>query len=525
MALAQTYALDFGTSNTVIARWNPEASQAETVAIPGVSNTLLNNPPTVPSLLYLSSAADGSAVVGQAVRDRGLDVAGDPRFFQGFKRGIGAAVQGFLPALDGHDVTFEAVGQYFLQGVMAQLPAQTCEELVLTVPVDSYEAYRHWLEQVVQPLDVARVRLVDEPTAAALGYGVAADGPILVVDFGGGTLDLSLVRLSAAKPSRTLGMLLSWRGQQEASKQRPSLARVLAKAGDAVGGSDLDNWILDHFHKTQGLPRSPLTQRLCERLKIALSTAPTASEALFDDETLSTYDLALERQQFDSILEQRGFFRTLEKLTTQVLGQAQQQGIDTNDIEAVLLVGGGAAIPALQDWLRQRFGDTVLCGDKPLEAIAHGALQLANVELKDFLYHGYGLRYWNRRKNRHDWHPLIPQGQPYPMDNPIELVLGASMAQQPAIELVLGELGASSTTTEVFFDGDRLVTKVVEQDQVSVTPLGDRLKAPLEPPGVPGSDRVRFEFYVDEARRLRVTAEDLLTNQRLLDNQVLLELQ
>ncbi|MEO0409775.1 MAG: Hsp70 family protein [Cyanobacteria bacterium P01_A01_bin.135] len=525
MAIARTYALDFGTSNTVLARWNQETSAAETVSLPGLSHQLLSNPPSIPSLLYVDSAASESVIAGQAVRDRGLDIASDSRFFQGFKRGIGTSIQGFLPTLDGRSVTFEDLGRWFLQKVVAGLPAESCEELVLTVPVDSYEAYRYWLEAVVQPLAVNRVRLIDEPTAAALGYGLAPDGPILVVDFGGGTLDLSLVQLSAAKQSRSVGMLLFWKGQQEASKQRPNLARVLAKAGDAVGGSDLDNWILDHFHKTQGLPRSPLTQRLCERLKIALSDVDTASEALFDDETLATYDLTLARPQFNEILEQRGFFATLEALVTQVLGQAQQQGIDTADIETVLLVGGGAKIPALQDWLRQRFGDTVLCGDRPLEAIAHGALQIANVDLKDFLYHGYGLRYWNRRQNRHDWHPLIPRGQPYPMDKPIELVLGASLEQQPAIELVLGELGASTTTTEIFFDGDRLVTRAIQSDQGSVKPLGDGLKAPLDPPGAPGADRVRFEFYVDEARQLRVSAEDLLTNRRLLDDKVLLELQ
>jgi len=527
MASAPTYAIDFGTSNTVVARWNPDSNAAETVAIPALSSAVLHNPASIPSLVYVSDADTEKVVVGQAVRDRGFDISGESRFFRGFKRGIGTEVQGFLPTLDGRSVTFEQLGSWFLQDVIAAIPKDACEELVLTVPVDSYETYRHWLESVCQPLSISRIRLIDEPTAAALGYGIATDGPVLIVDFGGGTLDLSLVQLSQAKQSRALGVLLQWKGREAASKQRSQTARVLAKAGDSLGGDDIDSWLLDHFKTINDLPQSSLTQRLCERLKIALSAAPTATEVFFDDETLTTYELDLHRNQFDQILEQRGFFDCLDRLTTQVLSQAQQQGITAADIETVILVGGGATIPALQDWLRQRFDNSIVCGKNPLEAIAHGALHLTQVELKDFLYHGYGLRYWNRRQNRHDWHPLIPQGQPYPMEAPIELVLGASVERQPGIELMLGELGTSAAATEIFFDGDRLVTRAVANDRATVKPLSGEgaLLAPLDPPGAPGSDRVRFEFFVDESRFLRVTADDLLTNRRLLDNQILVELQ
>jgi molecular chaperone DnaK (HSP70) len=63
------------------------------------------------------------------------------------------------------------------------------------VPVDSFEAYRHWLGKVCQALPVESVRMLDEPTAAALGYGMVNEEILLVIDFGGGTLDLSLVQL------------------------------------------------------------------------------------------------------------------------------------------------------------------------------------------------------------------------------------------------------------------------------------------------------------------------------------------
>ena len=76
------YAIDFGTSNTVISRWNQATQRAETLSLPGISARLGQNPPLIPSLLYVEEAAQGRVVVGQQVRDRALDLATDPRFFR-----------------------------------------------------------------------------------------------------------------------------------------------------------------------------------------------------------------------------------------------------------------------------------------------------------------------------------------------------------------------------------------------------------------------------------------------------------
>src|SRR5689334_6497072 len=117
-------AIDFGTSNTVIARWNPVTQQPETLSIPGLSIQQSLNPPLIPSLVYVEEATQGKILVGQQVRDRGLDLKGEARFFRSFKRGIGADIQGFLPELDGQIITFEQVGQWFLKQVIAQLAPQ-----------------------------------------------------------------------------------------------------------------------------------------------------------------------------------------------------------------------------------------------------------------------------------------------------------------------------------------------------------------------------------------------------------------
>ncbi|NEO34655.1 MAG: Hsp70 family protein, partial [Symploca sp. SIO3C6] len=137
-------------------------------------------------------------------------------------------------------------------------------------------------------------------------------------------------------------------------------------------------------------------------------------------------------------------------------------------------------------------------------------------------------RYWNRRTQCHDWHPIIRSGQPYPMDNPFELLLGASVDNQPSIELIIGELGDGATSTEIYFDGDQLIMKTVDSSQGNVQPLNDRdgarNLATLSPPGHPGTDRVKLLFQVDRDRYLRVTVEDLLTNEILQDNRIVVQL-
>lgn len=523
-------AIDFGTSNTVITRWNSATEQPETINLPGVSQQLGNNPPLIPSLVYVEDASQGKVILGQAVRDRGLDLTNDPRFWRSFKRGVGASIQGFLPELDGKTVTFEQVGQWFLSELLDKLNVDTQESLVLTVPVDSFEAYRHWLSSVCQSWAIEEIRMLDEPTAAALGYGTADKDLLLVVDFGGGTLDLSLVQLALGSSSQPRGFILKW-GEKllGESGQRSKTARVLAKAGQNLGGSDLDNWIADYFAQTQGLPKSPLTTRLAERLKIQLSSQAQASEVYFNDETFETYELALSRDRFEEILQQQQFFEQLDDLMTQVLQQGRRNGIEAADIDAVLLVGGTVQIPAVQNWVRQYFDEEKIRCDYPFQAIARGALQLAQgFELKDFLYHSYGIRYWNRKQNCHSWHPIIKNGQSYPMNNPVELSLGASVENQPSIELIIGELGAETGGTEVYFDGDRLITRTVGTDQTAVQPLNDsegaRTIAQLDPPGYPGKDRVKLQFWVDERRFLRITVEDLLTQETLLAKQMVAQL-
>ncbi|WP_338038419.1 Hsp70 family protein [Neosynechococcus sphagnicola] len=224
-----------------------------------------------------------------------------------------------------------------------------------------------------------------------------------------------------------------------------------------------------------------------------------------------------------------GFFQRLDESMSQIAQQARRQGVELSEIGAVLMVGGTAQMPAVQTWMQQYFDSGKIRCDRPFEAIAQGALQLAQgFELQDFLYHSYGIRYWDRRQNRHNWHRLIPSGQAYPMAEPVELVLGASAANQPSIELVIGELGAAACGTEIYFDGDRLVTRTLGSDQTAVQPLNDREGgrsiATLDPLGYPGSDRIKVQFYIDNQRFLRMTVKDLLTARTLVADQAVVQL-
>lgn len=528
---SSSLAIDFGTSNTAIARWNPVTGKAELVKLPGLSQQLSSQPPLIPSLVYVEDAAAEKVLAGQTLRDRGLDFANNTRCFKNFKRGIGTEIQGFLPELDGQKITFEQIGEWFLRELITSLHQETgteLESLVLTVPVASFESYRLWLMGIAQSLAVSQISILDEPTAAALGYGAEEQELLLVVDFGGGTIDLSLVKL--ATDSSDQGYLLKWGNKMlgKSTVQPKNTARVIAKAGDNLGGADIDNWLVDYFATTQSMPKSVLTTRLAEKLKIRLSQEMAAKEAYFDDETFETYELNLDRTRFEEILQQQGFFAKLDDMINQVLQQAKRNGVEKTDISSVLLVGGSVQIPAVQTWIKGYFDEAKIKNKFQLEAIAIGALQVSQkVEVQDFLHHSYGVRYWNRRTNSHDWHQIIKTGQPYPMEQPVELVLGASTPNQSSIELIIGEL-STDTKTEVYFDGDRLITRTIETPANLVQPLNDsdqgRTIAQLDPVGNPGSDRLKLLFTIDRDRYLRLTVIDLLTAKSLRNNYIVIKL-
>ncbi|MFN7658679.1 MAG: Hsp70 family protein, partial [Dolichospermum sp.] len=190
--------------------------------------------------------------------------------------------------------------------------------------------------------------------------------------------------------NKPLGFLLKWgeRTLGEDSKQKTKTARVLAKAGQNLGGTDIDNWIVDYFAKSQGLPVSSLTARLAEKVKIQLSTQDQVTEVYFDDQTFTSYEMNLNRDTLEKILRENGFFDQLDSAMMTLLQQGRNYNIEIDDINAVLLVGGTVQLPIIQTWIEQYFQPEKIRRQLPFEAIAHGALQITQgIEIKDYLYH------------------------------------------------------------------------------------------------------------------------------------------
>ena len=138
-------AIDFGSSNTVIARWNIATNQPETLIFAKLNRTAPLNG-LVPSLIYVQNAQAEIVEIGQQVIDQGKDRP-QPRLFNQIKRRLVANVN-YVPTLDGVKITPEWLGNHFLRELSKELRSQQifASEIILTAPVQSYEKYLRWLE-------------------------------------------------------------------------------------------------------------------------------------------------------------------------------------------------------------------------------------------------------------------------------------------------------------------------------------------------------------------------------------------
>ena len=504
-----TLAIDLGSTTTVVA-WLERGGKPRLLPVTPYG---LEAQPLVPSLLWLASPDSGSPLIGRQVLEAGLAMHEGPELHRDFKRLIGAA----QPAA-GTLLNAEQAGALLLRRLWQALPQELePERLVLTAPVDSYRAYRQWLLRACAELPIAELALVDEPTAAAIGAGLPAGSKVLVVDFGGGTIDLSLVSLEGGEGrAAPIAQLLRFGGRDLAnSGQTPRTARVLGKAGIALGGRDLDRWIARHL-----FPDAPLSAGLLEvteRLKCELSESPEAI-GLWTDGSGRCQELRLGRPELERLLEQRGLLAQLDQLLEQVLAAGRAHGIRPADIAAVLPVGGASRIPRLRRWLQERCDGIPIRGERPVEAVALGALALTpGLRIRDVLSHGVSLRCWDQRAGSHRWHPLFLPGQGWPSEQPLELVLGCSQDGQGQLELVLGE-PEPDDRAEVVFEAGVPVLRPRPAGQARLVPWQQQPAAiPLRPPGQRGQDRLRLLFSINASGELQMGGSDLLSGASLED--------
>ena len=219
----------------------------------------------VPTLLWLNDPATSHPLIGRQVLEAGLAHGAGPQLHRDFKRQIGANPAATTPATSSATASGtasgagpapalplspEQAGALLLRRLWAALPPELePQRLVLTAPIDSYPRYRQWLQEVCRDLQVPELALVDEPTAAAIGAGLPAGSTVLVVDLGGGTIDLALVALEGGEGRPApMAQLLRFAGRDlGASRQALRCARVIGKAGLALGGRDFDRWIAAHL--------------------------------------------------------------------------------------------------------------------------------------------------------------------------------------------------------------------------------------------------------------------------------------
>lgn len=530
-----TLAIDFGTSNTVVCLLNPDTQTPETLRFSEISrifkmkraNGEVQEIPVVPTLIFVKGLGD--LVLGEKVRSQRLGESQPERFFKTFKRDLATDYQPPPRQLDGENYTPELIAEQFIWAIWQQLYQQKIqpERVIFTVPVGAFERYLDWFRDLAEKLGIPEVQLVDESTAAALGYAVKRPGSlVLVVDFGGGTLDLSLVRTQA----RSLQFPLNQGGTNEMR------AEVIAKSDAYIGGEDIDIWIVEDYLRQINSSRATVGEinwqnllAVAERLKIKLSRTEEAKESWLDDENFISYDLQLSRAKFEEILEHRQLLEQLRQALDEVIGLALNKGISKGDIEQVLLVGGTCLIPAVYNLVISYFGRQKVKMDKPFEAVAQGALALSQLaSFEDYLRHSYAIRLWEPLTKSYTYTPIFEKGSKYPCQNSEPLTLQVAREGQREIRLDIGEL-ADVSQAEVIFNEKGQMTSSYLHKQSDFRSLESHHQqvcvAHLNPPGQLGIDRVSVDFEVNEQRVLLATVRDLVTGKVLVEREAIAKLQ
>jgi molecular chaperone DnaK (HSP70) len=512
--------IDFGTSNTVVARYDESRKEGVSFLVPDYGRTLGAGGEAVavaPSLIHY--AADRRRWLGEQVHQRGLYHS--ERTFRWMKRFIANRSPAKV-RLDGREVSHFDAGRDYLSALLAVVRAELNpgdEEVAFTAPVEAYEHYEDWLAQVAEQAGLRRFRLIDEPSAAALGYGahVQPGNVYLIFDFGGGTLDVAVVLIEAADQARA--------GRR---------CRVLGKAGAELGGRDIDHWLYEELLRLNGrhdadesvrqISRALLVE--CEAAKEKLSTLERALVTAMNPHTGEVLQAEFTRSRLDELLDERELFARIDHTLRRALNAARERGYGEEQLRAVLLVGGSSLVPSVQKTVQRIFGRERVLLNRPLDAVARGAAAfVAGVDFYDHIQHDYGIRHVNAQTGQYDYRVLVSRGTPYPTAEPLaRLKVKAAYDNQNQLGLAIFELGeprssGGSQAMELVFDpagAARLVTVTPEEaDRRAHFWINEASPTFLraEPPARKGEARFEVEFSIDANKRLLITARDLRTGQ------------
>lgn len=352
--MAKTIGIDLGTTNSCVA----VIEGGEPVVIANAEGAR-----TTPSVVAFSK--DGERMVGQVAKRQAI--TNPDRTVSSIKREMGTAHK---VTVDGKRYTPQEISAMILQKLKADAEAylgETVTQAVITVPAYFTDAQRQATKDAgkIAGLDVKRI--INEPTAAALSYGVdkEKDQKVMVYDLGGGTFDVSIIEMGD--------------GVQE----------VLATAGNnRLGGDDFDkriiDWMVASFKTETGIDLSQdkvAMQRLkeaAEKSKIELSGVTTSNINLpfitADQTGPKHLDLTLTRAKFDELTSD-----LVEATMGPVRSALQDSGLQISQIDKVLMVGGSSRIPAVQDAVKKLIGKEPFKGINPDECVAIGAAIQAGV--------------------------------------------------------------------------------------------------------------------------------------------------
>lgn len=352
--MAKTIGIDLGTTNSCVA----VIEGGEPVVIANAEGAR-----TTPSVVAFSK--DGERMVGQVAKRQAI--TNPDRTVASIKREMGTAHK---VTIDGKSYTPQEISAMILQKLKSDAEAylgETVTQAVITVPAYFTDAQRQATKDAgkIAGLDVKRI--INEPTAAALSYGVdkEKDQKVMVYDLGGGTFDVSIIEMGD--------------GVQE----------VLATAGNnRLGGDDFDkriiDWMVTSFKTETGIDLSQdkvAMQRLkeaAEKSKIELSGVTTSNINLpfitADQTGPKHLDLTLTRAKFDELTSD-----LVEATMGPVRSALQDSGLQIGQIDKVLMVGGSSRIPAVQDAVKKLIGKEPFKGINPDECVAIGAAIQAGV--------------------------------------------------------------------------------------------------------------------------------------------------
>ena len=191
-----------------------------------------------------------------------------------------------------------------------------------------------------------------------------------------------------------------------------------------------------------------------------------------------------------------------------LLNDARGKDCKTSDLWSVILVGGGTQIPLIRNWVDYKFPEVKINYPPPIESISLGALSLTpGVKIKDILSKGLLIRLFNKRENKHFWHPIFYKGQTWPTEKPFELVLQPSNKDQVKFEIIIGETIDNNDFEIIFENG---IPKLAEIQKGENIKAWNRKPLMLEinTPTILGQDCLKLVFTINDKSNLCVECKD-----------------